>query len=136
MIEESLKEVLLSDAAVSELVGGVQERIWPLAIPQHAQGDASKLPCLVYRLVSEERGRTFCETDDLVDAVYQFDSYSRNFDKCRDLDRSVRAALKDYTGLVSGVRIHTVMVGAGFQLQDPDPGLYRVSRTFNVWYKE
>lgn len=136
MIEESLVELLLADDAIKAIVGGPQDRVWPQAIPQNSQGDPEKVPCVVHRRVSDTQGETFCETEDLVAGVFQLDSYSRSYEQVRVLARLVKDRLKVSSGLVGGVRIHKIFVGPSFDLLDPDPGLYRVSSTFTVWYKE
>jgi hypothetical protein len=139
MIEEGLVQRLLADANVAAIVGGAVNRIYPLVMPQRDKGQPANVPCVVYRRLSASRGMTFCEQDDLVNGTFQFDSYAANYTTARQLARHVRRRLVDFTGTLTDsdtTHVDRIWLSTELDLDDPEPGLFRVSQTFTVWYRE
>lgn len=136
MIEEGLFTFLTQDTAVAAMIGGAQVRIWPLMIPQHAQGDPDKQPCLVYQRIGRGAGSTFCATDDLVNGDFQIDSYALNYLTARRLAAAVRVRLVDYVGLMGTISVDKVTLDTEADLLDPTPGLFRVTQSYSIWYRE
>jgi hypothetical protein len=136
MIEEGLFTYLSADTTVAQFVGGPKTRIWPLMIPKHHEGDVDKLPCLVYQRIARFAGSTFCATDDLVSAEFQIDSYALNYLDARRLAAAVRERMVDYTGLMDDVQVDRVSLSTEVDLLDPVPGLFRVSQSYTIWYRE
>jgi capsular polysaccharide biosynthesis protein len=133
MIAESLHAYLSGHAGVSVLVGS---RVFPLMIPQHVYNEATKQPCLVYQLIGTTRDLTFCAVDQLVSGSYQIDAYARKYKQANELARAVRAALIDFSGLMGDTHVRRIMLDTEQDLLDPEPGLYRVSQTYTIWYLE
>jgi hypothetical protein len=136
MIEEGLFAFLSADTTIAQFVGGPKTRIWPLMIPKHHEGDVDKHPCLVYQRIGRFAGRTFCASDTLVTSEFQIDSYALNYLDARRLAAAVRARLVDYTGLMGAVNVDRVFISTEVDLLDPVPGLFRVSQSYTIWYRE
>lgn len=137
MIESGLVAYLESHAVVGPLIKAAGlTRIFPLLIPEHIRGDAAKMPCLVYQRVGSDRGKTFCETDSLVNTQFQIDVYAKAYLQCKELARDTRQALVDYTGLMGDTHVDRVFIDVEFDLVETDTGLYRVSQTYTIWAQE
>lgn len=133
MFDSSLVSHLRADADVAALVG---ERVFPLMIPQHAYDEATKLPCLVYQRVGTQRLPLFCATDSTVRTNYLVSSYARSYIKAKELADAVRGALIDFTGIMYGVDVKKILSESEQDLDDPEPGLYRVLQTWTIWFVE
>lgn len=113
------------------------DRIFPLMIPQHVYAEASKQPCLVFQRTSGTRSVGFCGTDALVAGGFQLDSYARTYDAAQALADATRKELIDYAGPMGEVEVVATFLESDFDVgPEPDPGLYRVSMNFTLWYRE
>lgn len=128
LLEESLFAFLSSDTAVASFV---ESRIYGLIAPQGAQ-----LPRIIYSRIATQRTQTLCATDGKVRTAMQVDCYSKTFKEAKQLAKVVQQTLTDFTGDMMGTRVSTVILDSEVDLDDPDPGLYRVSQTYFIWYKE
>lgn len=128
MLEESLYSFLSSDTAVSSLVN---DSIYGLIAPQGAP-----LPRIIYSRITTQRTSTLCATDTKVRAVMQIDCYARNYKASKELAKTVRQTLTDFSGDMYGTRVSLVTLDQDVDLDDPDPGLYRVSQTYFIWFSE
>jgi hypothetical protein len=136
MIEEGMVAFLSADATVAQIVGGPKTRIWPLMVPKHHEGDVDKHPCLVYQRIGRFVGTTFCESDTLVSGEFQIDSYAFNYLQARTLAAAVKDRMVDYTGLMGTTSVDRVFLNTETDLLDPVPGLFRVSQSYTIWYRE
>src|SRR5690606_31226744 len=138
MIEDALFHILKTDSGVSALVvnatSPLSYRIFPLVIEQHAYGEASKQPCIVYTLDGVDRQVKYTGTDDVSRARFQIDSYARTWDQARELAAAVLARLLDFTGAAAGIEVKSATIENEFTLTDPEPGLFRVTQFWNVWF--
>ncbi len=130
MIEQSVATILTTTAGVTAVV---EQRVHPLIIPQNERGVAAQ-PCLVYQVITRERSKTRCGTIDLVRTSMQIDAYGRTYASAKAASEACVAAMLDYRGTVGGVTIKDVALSAEIDLMDPEPGLYRVSNTFEIWH--
>lgn len=128
--EPNLYEYLRSVPAVQNLVGN---RIYRARAPDGARGEY-----VVWQLAGGERGASFCAVDRFIGAEYQVDIYGRDDVRHGNLVRAIRdALLDDSTPLVMGsVRVNRVLPLTDFDSVDPDPGLYRRTQTYTIWYAE
>lgn len=137
MIETALVSHLRANAQVAALIG---ERVFPLMIPQHAYDEATKLPCLVYQRIGTQRTPLFCETDSTIRCSYYISCYARSYIKAKELAAEVRDALMDFTGIMgSGAAtadVKKILSESEGDLEDPEPGLYRVLQTWTIWFVE
>jgi hypothetical protein len=127
-IKAGLHGFLSSQPAVASRVA---RRIYPLVIPQNAQQ-----PCLVYQRYSADRQPLFCHTANVVASRFQIDCYATTHDEAEAVAQSVRSALTDYTGPMGTERCQQVRLESDQDLDDPEPGLYRVSLRFVIWHTE
>lgn len=140
MIHEALFTLLRSSAGVAALVSEnsspVRYRIYPLVMPQHADGDLSMVPCVVYTQVGANRSVRYAGTDNVVEATFQIDAYAKTYTGSIQLAAAVRTAMLDYSGTLNGTEIKTANLTNEFALEDPEPGLYRISQSWVIWYVE
>lgn len=130
-IEASLVQHLQGDADVATLVA---TRVFPLVIPQG--NDKARQPCIVYQRIGSSRGQTFCATDRLVAGTFQLDCYGRKHTEALVLAAHVRDALVDFGGDMHGTHVNKISLETELELLDPNPGLFRVSQTYVIWYLE
>jgi len=133
MIEEGVAALLTAAPGVTAIAG---DRVYPLVIPQEIYTEASRKPCLVYQRIATEITGTFCQTDTLRGMSLQVDAYARTYGAARALAAAAKAALLGFTGAASGVAVSRVTLAAEFDGLDEEPGLYRRSLTFSIWYAE
>ena len=140
MIQEGLYTYLAADAGVSALVSS---RIYPLVIPETVYTEATKKPCLVYSVDGKSRQVRYSGTDTLVAASVQIDCYARTYLASQQLAEAVRSAMVDYSGTWTGSsspqtsnRVQSIFIQSEFDMLDPEPGLYRVSQQYTIWYDE
>ncbi len=140
MIDVSIFTLLKDSAGVAAIVSEnsspARFRIYPLVIPQQEQGDATYMPCVVYQKVGLTRGVTNEVSDAMVEATYQVDSYATQYLDAQTLADAARVALLDVTGTYGGHYIRRIFLQNEFAIEDPDPGLFRISQTYTVWFTE
>lgn len=140
MIETALFARLTAVSGVASLVAEdtspVRYRIYPLLIPQQVDGDVTRYPCVVYAKDGVERQVTLTGTDSVVRASFQIDCCAQTFAGSLALASAVFAALKDYAGTSGGVEIKAFSLENEFSVFDPEPGLFRVSQFWSIWFVE
>lgn len=140
MIEKALYNKLRLNGGVAALAS---TRIFPLVIPQKVYSEVTKMPCVVYQFEGKDRQATFSGTGSLIAGSVQVDCYATTYLLSKQLADAVRAALLDQSGLWttndSPQAVYTVQkifIDREIDLDDPEPGLYRVSQQYSVWYDE
>lgn len=140
-----LSPFLAANAAVAALAG---DRFYPDKIPQQAIDDPNTgTPCIVYARTDVEEQMLFCGADDLVRVVMQVDAYALSYDDAEALAAAVRDALMPrapatgmrtgYAGPMGPVVVQTVTPDTeSVPGPEPDPGLFRVFQSFNIWCRE
>lgn len=124
----------VGDGAIAVgLFQGPPPRIWPLVIPQSDRGQ-QRVPCIVYQLIDRQRAVRYCGTDELAEAIYQVDAYAKRYNDAKVLAAAVQAVLIDFRGLMGSYFVHQCSITSELDLQDPEPGLYRVNMTFSIWH--
>lgn len=140
MIESALFEILSANVGVSALVAEasspIRYRIYPLLIPQHELGDLTQIPCIVYTKVGAARSVRYAGTDNLVQATFQIDAYSSSYSASASLAEAIRSALVDYNGTAASIKVITANIDNEFALDDPEPGLFRISQNWVIWFVE
>lgn len=137
MISESLAQYLSSHADLQQYVGGARyKRVFPMLIPQHVLDEETKLPCVVYQIIDSSPGYTLCGEDGLQNAVFQLDSYSTDEEVSRKLAAAIKKVLSNFSGLMFDTHVSRIFLESGFQILEPDPGLFRVSQSYSVWFIE
>lgn len=129
-IQKSVYSVLDDDAGVSALVKG----IFPMVIPQQG-GASTRIPCITYRKTTTNRQQRYCGTDGTVGDQFTIDAYGKRYADAQKMADAVKAALIDYRGAKGDRFIANIHLDNEFDLMDIEPGLYRVSMTFEVWHR-
>jgi hypothetical protein len=139
VIEDAIFTRLFTDTGgvgpfVAEASSPIRYRIYRMVIPQHAEGDLTKFPCLVYSKVGASRTLNFGSTNDVVQGSFQIDSYAVSYEDAAALADAVRVRLTDFVGVLAGEEIKAAELQNEFVLDDPEPGLFRVSQSWVIWY--
>ncbi len=134
-LHQAIKNHLESDTSVSSLMG---TRFFYGVVPQKISTDGvSRIPCVVYERRGVNRQVTYCGTNDLIQTLVTLDIYALTYSAARELAREVRRSLVDFQGLLSGVvSVRAASLETEFDLQDMEPGLYRVSQSWTFWHEE
>lgn len=114
-----------------DVVTEVADGIYPLFIPQGREP-----PCIVYQQIDADRQVTFDGTSKLVNAFVQLDCLAMRYADARRMADAVRGALVDYSGSMSGTLVRACYIAGDQDLSEIEPGFYRVSLNFNLWYVE
>jgi hypothetical protein len=138
VIEDAIFTRLYTDSGVgglvAEAISPIRYRIYRMVIPQFAAGDLTKFPCIVYSKVGAGRTLNFGSTNDVVRGSFQLDSYAVSYEDAIALAEAVRVRLTDFVGTLSGEQIKATELENEFVLDDPEPGLFRVSQSWIIWY--
>lgn len=128
LLEESLKSFLTGDADVGALIAN---RMYGMIRPEN-----DPTPSIVYSRATTLRSQTMCKTDPKVRATMTVDCLAKTYLGAKKLARATGKALIDFAGDMYGTRVSTVILESEIDLDDPDPGLYRVSQTYLIWFVE
>jgi hypothetical protein len=138
ILEDALTQYLGSVAAITDLLGSPAQfdapPIFGLMRPQK-----SVLPSILIARTQTERQTLFRGTDNLVGADFQIDSFSSD-SACFEVAVQVRKALLNFRGVMGtdspGVYVDQVRLQNEFPLTDPDPGVFRFTQQYFIWYQE
>lgn len=140
MIQEGLYAVLAANSGVSSLVS---TRIYPVNVPQADYTDATKFPCVVYKIDGKQRQVRFAGTDSLVSANLSVDCYAKTYAQAQAVAAAVRSALVDYSGVMTGNgspqstnTVQSIFIDSESDAIAPEPGLYVVMQDYTLWYDE
>lgn len=140
MIQDAFYGFMSAQGAITALTS---TRIFPVVIPQKVYSDATKQPCLVYSFDAKNRQKRFSGTDSLVASSVQIDCYATTYRQAQLLASAVRSVLLDYAGTWIGNtspqvshKVQKCFLENEVDLDDPEPGLYRVSQSWAIWYDE
>jgi len=128
IFESELKAYLLTIPALTALV---HSRIYGILRQQ-----SQDLPAILIQRVQTTRQPKFCATDKLVSSDIQIDAYAISGDSGWALAAALRATLLDFTGTMGAAYVDKVMLTNEFPLNDPDPGVIRITQLYNFWYVE
>ena len=127
MIQDALVARITADAGMHALI---QDRVYALLAPQGVRS-----PYLVYTNVATHRESTYCASDLMQQAMYQFDSYSKNYREALLVAKALKLCLLDFEGAMGDTHVASVKLENESELLDPDPGLYRVLTTLIIWHE-
>lgn len=130
-IKTAIYSFLTNDIGVAAIV---DDRVYPNVIPQQVFDAASKRPCLVYRREGLEQTSNVCATELLQKSVFSIDCYARTYEAADMLATAVKAAFESVAGIMAGVAVNRVFLDDEFDLDDPDPGLFRSHLVFSIWH--
>jgi hypothetical protein len=134
MLARGLFAHLSADTAVSAFVAA---RIYPGVIPQRIPNQPNRMPAIAYTFTAVRRQTGYCGTDPHGRHTLALDCYAVTYREARDLAKAVRTSLIDFSGLLGGVaNVHAIMLSDEFEGLDIEPGLFRVTQSWNVWHVE
>lgn len=145
MIDAALYFYLRTHAALTPIIGsGTVRRVFPIVIPQRDPKATPEVPALVYAFSGVARGVSYCGTDRLARSSVTIDCYATRYHDARALASAVRSALLDFRGAMGDasqsptvtVNVRTANITTEFDLLDIEPGLYRVSQSWEIWHEE
>lgn len=140
MITEAIKAHLVNSTVTSVFLaglGGAPDRVYPLIMPQKKPRGAAVVPAVVIALSSVERQKLYCGTSGKILSRLILDCYATSYDEAKVLADAVRQALQDYSGNLGGIiAVADASLESEIDLQDIDPGLYRVSQSWAIWHTE
>ena len=128
VLEAGLRSYLLLIPAITDLVG---PRVYGILRQQ-----SQDLPAILIQRTQTTRQPKFCATDKLVSCDMQVDAYAMTGDGGWALAAALRAALIDFNGTMGETYVDKVMLTNEFPLNDPDPGVIRITQLYNFWYVE
>ncbi len=140
MLHIGLEEELATHTTTAPYLAGVgsaPNRIYPLVIPQKKPRGAEVTPCVVYETRDVQRQTTYCGVSGLVRTLMQIDSYAVDYNTSKEVAQAVREVLSDFRGMLGGtVDVRNATLETEFDIQDFEPGLYRVSQSWAIWHVE
>lgn len=134
-IQEALYSYL---SAYTALTTYTSNRVYPEYLPQ-----APKYPCVSYARISEEEVDTLEQPDTLIAPTFQVDCFATSAATANAMGVVVRAAFKNYSGLMggsSGVTVSAIdkVSSINNTYTDSDGRIiaHVVSADYQIWYQE
>lgn len=107
-----------------------------IIIPQ-ATPALQRTPCVVFNRGTVDRQVRYCGTDGMVRTSVTLDCYATSYTAARSLAQVVRESLVDFRGQLGGsLPVSAASLVNEFDLVDIEPGLFRVSQTWDIWHAE
>lgn len=130
-IRAAVYAILIGDTTLNNLVSG---HVFRQVIPQQG-GAAAYVPAITFSVSGTERSKTFCRTDGSVLRRVRVDAYAITQTEAESVAMAAEAALLDYRGTVEGLFIADISLDNEYDLEDIEPGLYRVSQQYAIWHR-
>jgi hypothetical protein len=130
MLSDSLFMHLSDDDAISAIAA---DRIYPLLRPER-----DPTPALIYTQTAGVDDVTLCGQSGLSNKLFQLDSYAKSYSLAHQLADAVKARLAGFQGIMgdtAGTDIASIALESESDLDDPEPGLFRVLQIFNIWHR-
>lgn len=137
MLYIALEQELITATHTATWLAGTPNRVYPLVIPQKVPRGAAQTPCVVYETVGVDRQVSYCGTSGLIRTTMQLNCYAEDYGTAKSVAAAVRDVFGDFRGLLGGtVDVRHAKLEAEFDIQDIEPGLYRVSQSWVIWHVE
>lgn len=131
MLEQGLFEWAASQSSITALLGSNPLRFYKLLAPP-----ATRQPATTYQRAGIARSRTLCGTIKLAFATVQVDHYGKTWEEAAGVAEAFRLALTDFAGMMGEVEVKESTLENEFDLDDPEPGLFRRSQSWSFWFVE
>lgn len=128
ILEVDIRDFL---AGIESIAAVVENRVFGVVRPRN-----TPLPQVLITRVTTTRQNTICGTSTLVSCDLQIDSFALQGQDAWQLATLVRRALMDFSGTMGATSVNKIFLTNEFPLTDPEPGVLRVTQTYNVWYYE
>jgi hypothetical protein len=108
-------------------------RLFKLTVEQRAH-----MPSSVMQRTGTQRQQLQCRIDGTVQATIQVDHYAKSLKVAAEVADAFRVALHATTFpvMMGSVKVKDAFLVNEFDLDDPEPGLYRRSQSWRFWYVE
>lgn len=127
----NIKQALVSYLLNTELTNLIDNRLFPLILPQDA-----KLPAVTYQQVSIPRTLSLKGTGDKAQPRFQFSCWASNYSEGQAVANKLRNLLDGFSGLM-GENVRTsVRVASEREDYESETGRYRVDIDFLIWCEE
>lgn len=140
MLHKGLQIELVTHTATAIYFAGVNgaiDRVFPGVIPQKVPKGSQQTPCMTYETSDVSRQTTYCGKNPVIKTTMRLDTFSTTYNEAKEAAAAVRELLSDFRGLLGGiVEMRTATLENEFDVQDFEPGLYRVSQTWSFWHVE
>ena len=110
------------------------DRIYGLRRPQRGDPD-DQLPAIMITRTQTTTQKLFCGTDGLWQAEVQVDCFAMGASVFK-LAKAVKRALVDFSGMMGETDVDEVTLINEFPVDDPDPGVERVTQVYQIFYAE
>lgn len=136
-LEDALHLILSGDTDVAALIGEPSlYRIWRGVNRQN-----TRTPYLRMQRTTTTGIKGQCGTAGTEFAAVTIDSYAKTQDQRDQLARAVFLRLRDFSGTIpdgngGSIKIKDATRQNEFDLEDPEPGLYRRTQLWGIWYIE
>lgn len=94
------------------------------------------LPEILFSRITTLRRETYCGQDGFVNVEFQFDVFGAGKTSAITLGKQLRQTLRNFRGTMGDVPVGPVFLTNEGETADVEPGTYRVTHTFNIWYQE
>jgi hypothetical protein len=129
MLHEALKSHLEAD---TQFAAGFYYLVVPQSTPLQ-----QRMPCVVFSRNGVQRQVRYCATDGMVLSSITLDCYATTYTAARSLAAVVRSSLIDFRGQLGGsLAVSAASLVNEIDLVDIEPGLFRVSQTWDIWHVE
>jgi len=124
MIEHAIFSILSNDAGVSAIAGN---RIYPILLPQNVT-----YPCVSYSVDEGQEDVTFDGQGTFQSVSIEIDSWSTTHAGMLSLSGACKAALKNYSGTVSGITIDKIQIDSAISVYEDAAEVYRKTLLITV----
>lgn len=139
MIHEPLSLHLRANAGLQALIGsGGSARYFEGTLAQKVPNGRHRIPAVLLRSIDiQDRQVAYCGTVGTIRALATLDCYDSAARGAWLVAGAVRGALLDFRGVMSGtLLVRHIGLDLETELDDPEPGLYRVRQSWAVWFTE
>lgn len=133
-LEQSLYGWANEQTEIAALLGDpARLRLFKLTIAQRAH-----MPASVMQRTGSARQQLQCGIDRTVQATIQIDHYDKSQQGAATVAEAFRVALHavSFPVMMGSVKVKDAFLVNEFDLDDPEPGLYRRSQSWRFWYVE
>jgi hypothetical protein len=131
-IDYTIRALLTSTSAVTDIVGTTPARIYQLAFPANAT-----FPLMVFRVISGNDVLKSAPADagEEMTTRFQFDTWAYTYDETQDMKLALASLFRNYVGTVNGQNILATNIDLTFAQFEPDTGLYRFTTDVSVTHE-
>lgn len=129
-IEAGIRGHLIANPGVSALIG---ERVYALL---RLQSDDDDLDAITFQRISTNSQGSLSGASGLVQVRFQFDCWSKVYERSLILGEAVRLALQGFRGVMGAVKVHSVSFSNAQDFYDEDTETHRRSMDFLIWHAE